>query len=277
MRSPVKTRMSPRSRWLVYIGVAAVGLILVLIFERGGIPRGPIIGSDTPIYTYRIVNEYPHDPAAFTQGLAYEDGILYEGTGRRGRSSLREVDLQTGRVLKMQRLPQDLFGEGIAVRGDSIFQLTLDAQTVLIHDRQTFDIEGELTYSTHGWGLTYDGRDFIMSDGTSALHFMDPASFARRSQIIVKDGRRAVLGLNELEFVKGEIFANVWRTDFIVRISPRTGAVTGWLDLTGLLSAQLRTDSTDVLNGIAYDAAGDRLFVTGKHWPRLFEIEILKQ
>jgi glutamine cyclotransferase len=274
MKSPVNTKLSRQTRWLIYLAVAVIALILVL--GRGTLPRNPLRSTEAPVYSYRIVNAYPHDPGAFTQGLVYEDGFLYEGTGRRGQSSLRKVALETGEVLEIRRLPERFFGEGIALRGDSIFQLTLDAQVLFIYDKHTFDRVGELSYSTHGWGLTRDDLDFIMSDGTSELHFMDPALFTRVGQVLVKDGKRPILGLNELEYVKGEVLANVWRTDLIARISPRTGKVTGWIDLTGLLKPEYRTDSTDVLNGIAYDAAGDRLFVTGKYWPRLYEIKITR-
>jgi glutamine cyclotransferase len=277
MKSPVKTRMSTASRRAIYVTVAVIALVLVLLLGRGGIPRNPLGSTEAPVYSYRIVNEYPHDPGAFTQGLVYDNGFLYEGTGRRGQSSLRKVELETGEVLDIRHLSADLFGEGVAIRGDSIFQLTLDAQTLFVYDKHTFDITNQLTYATHGWGLTSDDRNFIMSDGTSALHFMDPTSFKRVGQVIVKDGRRPLIGLNELEYVKGEVFANVWRTDLIARISPKTGGVLGWIDLTGLLRPEYKTESIGVLNGIAYDSAGDRLFVTGKNWPRLFEIEIVKQ
>jgi glutamine cyclotransferase len=276
MKSPVKTRMSAASRRAIYVAVAVIALVLVLLFGRGGIPRNPLGSTEAPVYGYAVVNEYPHDPAAFTQGLVYDDGFLYEGTGRRGQSSLRKVEIETGEVLDIRPLPADLFGEGVTIRGDSIFQLTLDAQTLFVYDKHTFDIVARLTYATHGWGLTSDDRNLIMSDGTSALHFMDPASFTRVGQVIVKDGNRPLIGLNELEYVKGEVFANVWRTDLIARISPKTGKVLGWVDLAGLLGPEYRTESTGVLNGIAYDAAGDRLFVTGKNWARLYEIEITK-
>ena len=276
MKSPINTKLSRETRWLIYLAVAVGALIMVLFFGRGRMPGNPLGSTKTPVYSYRVINAYPHDPGAFTQGLVYDGGFLYEGTGRRGQSSLRKVALETGEVLEIYRLPERYFGEGIALRGDSIYQLTLDAQVLFIYDKQTFDRRGELSYSTHGWGLTCDDLNFIMSDGTSELHFMDPALFTRVGQVMVKDGKRPVLGLNELEYVKGEVFANVWRTDMIARISPRTGHVTGWIDLSGILGTQYRSDSTDVLNGIAYDAAGDRLFVTGKYWPRLYEIEIVR-
>jgi len=259
----------------VYVAVAAAVVVLVLLFGSGIIPVGRLRSGQSPTYTYRVVNTYPHDADAFTQGLFYDNGVLYEGTGRRGRSSLRKVDLRTGEVLDIRRLPERLFGEGIAGRDGSILQLTLRAKKGFVYDKSTFEVEREFTYPTQGWGLTFDGENFIMSDGTSALFFFEPESFTRVGQVIVKDGSRALLGLNELEYIKGEVFANVWRTDLIARISPATGKVTGWIDLTGLLGPADRTDSTGVLNGIAYDIENDRLFVTGKLWPHLFEIEIL--
>lgn len=273
----MKKRPSRYPRRVIYVAVAAAALILVILLGRGAIPQNPLRSSKAPIYTYRILGKYPHDPDAFTQGLAYEDRFIYESTGRRGHSSIRKVAIETGEVVGVRRLPDRFFGEGIAVYGDRILQLTLDAKTAFVYDKNTFEVEDEFTYPTHGWGLTSDGANLIMSDGTSALYFMEPESFTRVGQVVVKDGNRAVVGLNELEYVKGEVFANVWRTDVIVRISPRTGQVTGWIDLTGLLSPEGRTDTTGVLNGIAYDAEGDRLFVTGKFWPYLFKIEIIKQ
>jgi glutamine cyclotransferase len=261
---------------VIYAVVAAAAVALVLLLSRGVIPVNPLRSRQSPTYTYRVANTYPHDPAAFTQGLFYDGGVLYEGTGRRGRSSLRKVDLKTGEVLNIKRLPDRFFGEGIAGWDGRILQLTLRAKKGFVYDKATFEIQREITYSTQGWGLTFDGENFIMSDGTSALFFLEPESFTRVGQVIVKDGDQAVLGLNELEYVNGEVFANVWRTDFIARILPATGKVTGWIDLSGLLKPADRTDSTDVLNGIAYDVDNGRLFVTGKHWPRLFEIEVVR-
>jgi glutamine cyclotransferase len=256
---------------------AAVVVAGVYFILRGYGPGGKAPSKSAPTYAYRIVNTYPHDPDAFTQGLAFEDGILYEGTGRRGRSSLRKVDLESGQVLKIHELPDSLFGEGITVYEDRIMQLTYTSQIGFVYDKASFDISRQFTYPTRGWGLTHDGSRLIMSDGTSMLYFLDPESFARIGHIIVKEGRAPVIGLNELEYIKGEIYANVWQTDRIVRIAPRTGEVTGWIDLADLLSPEARTDSTGVLNGIAYDIGGDRLFVTGKFWPRLFEIELIRQ
>jgi glutamine cyclotransferase len=220
------------------------------------------------------VNTYPHDPGAFTQGLAVADGILYEGTGLKGHSSLREVDLETGEVVRILDLSDVYFGEGITVWGDRIVQLTLSARTGFVYDAATFILLREFAYTTGGWGITSDGERLIMSDGTSMLHFLDPDSFQRTGQVIVRDGNRPIIGLNELEYIDGEIFANVWQTDLIARISPETGEVTAWIDLTGLLEPGERRGA-DILNGIAYDAEGKRLFVTGKLWPYLYEIEII--
>jgi glutamine cyclotransferase len=277
VKTPVNATIGPTARRIIYVAVAALALVLVLLVGKGIIPRSLLRLTEAPVYGYRIVNEYPHDPGAFTQGLFYENGFLYEGTGRRGHSSLRKVDLSTGEVLKIKPLSDRLFGEGIAGWDGRIVQLTLRAKKGFVYAESTFEIEREFTYSTQGWGITYDGKDFIMSDGTSALYSLEPGSFTRVGQVIVKDGHRAVMGLNELEYIKGEIYANVWRTDLIARISPATGKVTGWIGLTGLLSAEDRSDTTDVLNGIAYDAEHDRLFVTGKYWPRLFEIRLIPE
>ena len=228
--------------------------------------------EDLPVYTYEIANTFPHDRKAFTQGLAYDDGFLYEGTGIQGRSSLRKVDLATGDVLQTHELPDDLFGEGIAIVGDKIVQLTWQSKRGFVYDRESFELLDEFTYSTEGWGITHDGGRLIMSDGTSTLHCLDPATFKKTGWIEVREKGRRVGKLNELEFVQGEIFANVWNTDRIARISPETGQVTGWIDLSGLLGPEDRSEPVDVLNGIAYDEENDRLFVTGKLWPKLFEI-----
>jgi glutamine cyclotransferase len=264
------------SRWIIYAAVAAVTLITVLILGRDSLRRGPLRPGGAPVHTYRVLNAYPHDPGAFTQGLVYENGFLYEGTGLRGHSSLRQVELESGQVIRIHRLPERVFGEGIAIYGDRIVQLTLRSKKAFVYDKATFRVESEFTYSGQGWGLTFDGQNFIMSDGTSALYFFEPGSFTRVGQVIVKDRGRPVMGLNELEYMKGEVLANVWRTDLVARISPVTGKVEAWIDLAGLLDRAGSSDTTDVLNGIAYDAESDRLFVTGKLWPSLFEIEIIE-
>jgi len=231
----------------------------------------------TQHYTFRVVNEYPHDNNAYTQGLVYIDSTLYEGTGLRAHSSLRRVQLETGTVLQIRNLPTgvngDYFGEGVSVLGDRIFQLTWLSKVGFIYDRTTFDSLGQFEYTTQGWGLTHDDSQFIMSDGTSTLYFWDTATLEITRTVAVHDTSGAVSRLNELEYINGEIYANVYQTNRIVRISPTTGFVTGSIDLTGIIEW---TPGMDVLNGIAYDSVNDRIFVTGKNWPKLFEIELVE-
>ncbi|HRQ36381.1 MAG TPA: glutaminyl-peptide cyclotransferase [Chloroflexota bacterium] len=236
-------------------------------------PEGSV--SSAPLYTYHIVNQYPHDAEAFTQGLVWVDGQLFEGTGRYGQSSLRRVSLETGNVEQMGSLPDNYFGEGIVVWDDKIIQITWQEQTAFVYDRETFDQIGTFTYNTEGWGITHNGRQLIMSDGSNTLFFRDPETFAETGQVQVLDGDTPITYLNELEFINGEVWANVWQTDRIARINPETGQVTGWLDLTGLRPLQTLADSNAVLNGIAYDAVNGRLFITGKLWPVLYEIELI--
>jgi glutamine cyclotransferase len=235
----------------------------------------PAISYPAPVVGYRIVNTYPHDPRAFTQGLVFADDLLYEGTGLRGQSSLRKVDLKTGNILLNRPLSAQFFGEGITIYGNHIIQLTWRARVGFVYDRQTFQLLDTFTYPTEGWGITHDGRSFIMSDGTSTLYLLDPQTFQEvgRLEVHTRDG--PVSRLNELEYVQGEIYANVWKTDRIARISPETGEVVGWINLEGLLRPEDRNRRVDVLNGIAYDVKNDRLFVTGKLWPKLFEIELV--
>jgi glutaminyl-peptide cyclotransferase len=230
--------------------------------------------SRAPVAGYRVVHVFPHDSQAFTQGLVYLDGVFYEGTGLNGRSTIRKVKIETGQVMQMQKLDSQYFGEGIAILNDTLFQLTWQSGIAFLYDRATFTRTGTFSYTGEGWGLTHDGRRLIMSDGTATLRFIDPASHKEISRLAVRDGGRPVLNLNELEYIKGEVFANVWQTDRIARISPKTGEVSGWIDLKGLLPASEQAPDA-VLNGIAYDAAGDRLFVTGKLWPKVFEIRIV--
>jgi glutamine cyclotransferase len=230
--------------------------------------------SAVPLYTYKVVNTFPHDPEAFTQGLVFVDGWLYEGTGRRGQSTLRRVELETGQVVQRRQLPPQFFGEGVTVFGNRVFQLTWQSNVGFVYEKDSFELIGEFHYSTEGWGLTHDGERLIMSDGTATLHFLDPETLQEISQVQVFDQNGPVVRLNELEYVRGEVYANVWQTDRIAQINPLTGQVMGWLDLTGLLSAEDRQIPVDVLNGIAYDAKNDRLFVTGKLWPKLYEIQI---
>jgi len=228
-----------------------------------------------PEYTYKIVNVYPHDPQAYTQGLVYKDGYLYEGTGLNGRSSLRKVRLETGEVLQRVDLPPELFGEGIALLGGKIFQLTWKAGTGFIYDAHDFHLLRKFSYPGEGWGLTTDGRLLYMSDGTPEIRVLNPETLKEIRRIKVHDAASPVNELNELEFINGELFANIWQTDRIARISPRTGKVVGWIDLSGILSPMYRRTPDAVLNGIAYDPQGKRLFVTGKLWPNIFEIQLI--
>ena len=228
-----------------------------------------------PVYTYRVVQTYPHDAEAWTQGLVYHEGFLYEGTGLRGHSFLRRVDLETGEVKQSLPLEDSFFGEGIVIWEDRLYQLTWQSRTGFIYDWQTFQPLGSWTYDTEGWGLTHDGTHLIMSDGTPVLRFLDPETLAVMRQVEVRAQSGPVVWLNELEYVNGEIYANVWPTDRIVRIAPETGKVAGWIDMKGLLTPNERGEEVDVFNGIAYDSDNDRLFVTGKYWPKLFEIRLI--
>ncbi len=228
-----------------------------------------------PVCEYRVVQTYPHDRHAFTQGLVCEDGVLFEGTGLRGHSTLRRVELETGEVLQVRDLPVQYFGEGVTVYGNRIIQLTWQSRVGFVYDKKSFELLQEFSYSTEGWGITHDGKCLIMSDGTATLHFLNPGTFSEISQIEVYDGDSPVTGLNELEYVQGEIYANVWKTDRVVRISPEMARVTGWIELKGLLTPEDYKPPVDVLNGIAYDATDERLFVTGKLWPKLFEIVLV--
>jgi glutamine cyclotransferase len=232
----------------------------------------PLSPADAPVYGYRVVREYPHDPSAFTQGLVYADGHLYESTGLKGASSLRQIDLETGRVIRRRALRPDEFGEGLTDWDGRLLQLTWTGMRGFIYERPSLAVCGTFRYAGEGWGLTHDGRRLILSDGTAMLRFLDPETFREIGRLPVHDEGRAVPRLNELEYVRGEVYANVWQSDRVARISPETGAVLGWIDLTGLLSAGDLSHPVDVLNGIAYDPGGERLFVTGKWWPKLFEI-----
>lgn len=228
------------------------------------------------MYTYRVVNRFPHDPNAFTQGLVFHEGVLYESTGLNGQSSLRRVSLETGEVLARRDIDARYFAEGLALWRDSLIQLTWQAGTAFVYDRSSLEPTGTLSYTGEGWGLASDGQKLILSDGgpDGELRFLDPETFAETGRLVVRDRGAPVNFLNELEVVGDEIFANVWQTERIARISPETGDVTGWIDLTGLLPAAERSHPDAVLNGIAWDAANDRLFVTGKLWPTLFEIRL---
>jgi len=241
-------------------------------------PAAPVASKpagEIPVYSYQVIRTYPHDPLAFTQGLVFADGELYESTGLRGESTLRRVDLQTGKPLQVHELSALHFGEGIAVYGDRIVQLTWTSNIGFVYDRQSFKLLRTFHYPNEGWGITHDGKRLIMSDGSSTLYLWDPDTFEEVGRIEVRAGGRPVPSLNELEYIKGEIYANIWQSDVIARISPQTGEVVAWVDLTGILSAQDRWPGVDVLNGIAYDSENERLFVTGKRWPKLFQIELV--
>ena len=226
-----------------------------------------------PVLSYQVVNKFPHDPTAFTQGLIYRDGHLFESTGIKGQSSLRKVKLETGTVVERRAIDKSYFAEGLTDWGNRLLQLTWETNIGFVYDLSTFAPVGTFTYTGEGWGLTHDASRLIMSDGTSALRFLDPTMQREIGRITVKDGDREIRRLNELEFIKGEVYANVWLTDRIAIIAPATGRVTAWLDLTGLRPGPV-SRGDDVLNGIAYDSQGDRLFVTGKLWSTLFEIRV---
>ncbi len=224
---------------------------------------------------YEVVQVYPHDPKAFTQGLIYVDGHLYESTGLNGRSSVRMVDLATGRVLQKYDLPAEYFGEGLTEWGSNLIQLTWQAHKGFVYDRFSLSLQRTFSYKGEGWGLTHDATQLIMSDGTSYLRFLDPKTFRETGRVRVTDeAGHGVESLNELEYIHGEIYANIWETDRVARISPRTGKVLGWIDLSGILDKRETNDPGAVLNGIAYDASAGRMFVTGKLWPKLFEIKL---
>jgi glutamine cyclotransferase len=316
-----KMRTSSSPGTFTWAGAARVWLALVLAVWFGGLPGCGVAGQSTNtaaavaaggesarstnstpagggsaasagatlpqaaagpvIYTYQVVNTFAHDPRAFTQGLVFHDGKLLESTGLYGQSSLREVELTTGKVLRQLTVPEQFFAEGLALLDGKLYQLTWKEQKAFVYDLnadpKSFRKAGEFSYTGDGWGLATDGHWLIMSDGTSTLRFLNPATFAVDHTVQVIKDDMPQERLNELEWVKGEIFANIWKTDWVARIDPVTGRVTGMVDFSYLLPAADQTGTTDVLNGIAYDAAGDRLFVTGKNWPKLFEVRLMKK
>jgi len=225
-------------------------------------------------YGFRIVHVYPHDPNAFTQGLEFRGGYLYEGTGLKGRSTVRREALDTGKVLQQIDVPSDYFGEGITVINQHVLELTWQAQVGFIYDQPTFRSLRTFSYQGEGWGLANDGQNVYMSDGSAYIRVLDPNSLTEKRRIFVHDGTSAITELNELECVRGEIYANVWHSWKIARISSATGSVLGWIDCTGIIAPDELHSSEAVLNGIAYDSMGDRLFVTGKLWPKIFEIRV---
>lgn len=231
----------------------------------------------TPTYVAEVLGSWPHDPDAYTQGLLLQDGHMFESTGLVGKSSIREVELQSGRVIRKRDVGEPYFGEGIVIMGDDLYEITWQSGVAFVYDAKTFAPKKQFKYEGEGWGLTTDGTSIVMSDGTAAIRYRDPKTFAVTKTITVTDHGTPVTQLNELEWVKGEIWANVYQTDNIARIDPTTGTVTGWIDLAGLLPMLDRTGKEDVLNGIAYDAKADRYFVTGKLWPKLYEIRLKKR
>ncbi len=268
-------RLSPSSQGLAagWLALAALALAGCARDSAAAGAAAADLSAAVPIYTYEVVHVWPHDPGAFTEGLLCLPGGFLESTGQLGASTLRKVDLQTGRILAQVKLPDEDFGEGTAVLGGKIYQLTWQNHKAFVYDFGSMLEQGEFTYEGEGWGLTTDGRSLIMSDGTNRIQFRDPATFAvTRTISVLRDGQ-PLNQLNELEYVRGEIFANIWQTDLVARIDPATGRLLGLIDFSGLLSPAERA-RTDVLNGIAYDPDGDRLFVTGKYWPKLFEVRL---
>lgn len=230
-----------------------------------------------PTYTYEIVNSFPHDTKAYTQGLSYYDDMLFESTGQYNESTLRKVELKKGKVKKKIDVPGQFFAEGMAILHGKIYQLTWQGGKGFIYDLKEFRLEGEFVYQGEGWGLATDGQFLILSNGTHQLRFIDPASFHVQKTISVFNDKMALIHLNELEYVRGEIYANIWQSDRIVRIDPATGRILAWVDLAGLRPPETYENSENVLNGIAYDEVNDRLFVTGKRWPKVFEIRLKKK
>jgi glutamine cyclotransferase len=252
--------------------------ILIAVATVAACACGPASqGAGIPEYGYDVVHVYPHDPGAYTQGLFYLNGVMYESTGLNGLSSIRKVRLETGEVLQKHDIPEQYFGEGIINWKDRLVEITWKSEIGFIYDLNSFAAKGQFMYSGEGWGLTQDGKRIIMSDGTAELRFWDPETLRETGRITVTDEGRPVDQLNELEWIKGEVYANVYQTNRIARIDPSSGKITGWIDLTGILPPADRFRQVDVLNGIAYDARTDRLFVTGKLWPKLFEIKLVKK
>ena len=244
------------------------------VFLPGRSQLSPLMQSKAPVASIAVKNTYPHDPDAFTQGLLFHQGFFYESTGLLGKSTLARKDMKSGKVLQEAQLPRDFFGEGIVLLKDKIYQLTWQNETLLIYDAQSLREIKRMKYSGEGWGLTSDGKYLLMSNGSSTVTFRDPESFKIVREIQVRDGDTPVGYLNELEFIRGEIWANIYMEDVIVRLSPKNGRVTGWIDLSELRSYLARNARVDVINGIAYDEKTNRIFLTGKYWPKIFEIQI---
>ena len=267
-------RRAFRSFPLAWLALAAIPVVLWqsgYSEAPGGRARGP--GENIPVFGVKVVKTYPHDPKAFTQGLEYHGGYLYESTGRNGESTLRQVALENGEVVRKVSLPPRYFGEGLTIFRENIYQLTWLSKTGFVYDLHSFRKTGEFHYENEGWGLTHDDASLILSDGTNTLRFIDPATFRVTKRIEVYAGNEAVANLNELEYINGEIFSNVWHSPRVARIDPRSGQVLAWIDLSPLVVREQRGEE-DVLNGIAYDQKTRRIFVTGKDWPEIIEIRI---
>jgi glutaminyl-peptide cyclotransferase len=232
--------------------------------------------QQVPVYSYEVVASYPHDTAAYTQGLVFRDGLLYESTGQYDKSTLRRVELKKGKVKKKIEVPGQYFAEGMTILNDKIYQVTWQSEKGFIYDLKDFKLEREFTYQGEGWGLTNDGQFLILSDGTNQLRFLEPQTFQVTRTVSVFDDKQPLGNLNELEYIRGEIYANVWKTDRIVRLDPQTGRILAWVDLTGLRPEETLNNGENVLNGIAFDEEHDRLYVTGKRWPKIFEIRLKK-
>lgn len=269
----IKTR--PMARLLLLVLLAAA--LTADSASADKVDIDSFTSSSIKTYGYKIINSYPHDPNAFTQGLEYDDGLLYEGTGGYGQSSLRRVDIQTGRVVDIVHLEDEFFAEGIAIWKDRIIQLTWRSYQGFVWDKENLTQTGSFSYRREGWGITSDASRLIMSDGSDALYFLDPSDYSLQGSIRVTADGEPVKGLNELEYINGMIYANLWPSTWIAIISPDTGEVTGRIDLSGIMDeGGIPKRRVDVLNGIAYDPSEDRLFVTGKLWPSLFEIELVE-
>jgi glutamine cyclotransferase len=270
---------------LALVAAAAVIFLIVLLLRAGPANQPNAISNANNQSTsdaraqqvsYEVVSSYPHDPTSFTQGLVWHDGALYESTGLKGESKVRRLEFPSGRVLKEISLASEFFGEGLALVDSRLIQLTWQSHKGFVYDLNSFRQLQEFAYDTEGWGLTYDGKNLILSDGSSDLFYLDPQTLKRVRKLAVTMNGKPISELNELEFIDGEIWANVWQTDLIVRIDPSTGHVVSFLNLKGILAPSDKTGREDVLNGIAYDAEKKRIFVTGKLWPRIFEIRVTR-
>ena len=267
--------------WKLSLLVLGLGIILstweLLSVDSHSLSARAQDKSETPVYGYRIVNTFPHNTESFTQGLIMNNGVLYESTGLNGRSAIKIVNLKTGETIKSRKLPDKFFGEGMTIVDNKIYQLTWRSKKGFVYDKDSLEILRTFSYQTQGWGITYDGKYLILSDGSDILYFMDPKSFVVVGKLEIYDDKGKVSKLNELEYINGKIYANIWGKDLIARINPQTGHVSSWINLEGLLSDEDKKKRVDVLNGIAYNPENKTLLVTGKLWPKIFEIEITKK